>query len=179
MNTSDPHHHSAWRIRAWDDTRLAERFLELGLVAVSEDDIGQDVTRFASEKALRRKILEENPGRSDQAIGTFVTYWRDFSRTMKTGDIIVLAYRDRRGTLRAAIGSVSGEYQYCADEPDLRLRHRRAVSWHITVNRNELDDDLRRAVNTPATINRFRATDAYSRLAAMASNSGEPHRVSS
>ncbi|MGW0356114.1 hypothetical protein ACWDXV_18095 [Nocardia nova] len=86
---------------------------------------------------------------------------------MTVGDIIVLAYRDRQRTLKAAIGTVVGEYEYHADEADLRLRHRRAVRWDATVDRSELDSDLRKTVDAPGTIGRFGAPDASVRLAAL------------
>ncbi len=156
-----------WRIRAWDDPRLAERFRDEGVVAVSEDEIGQAVTGFDSDKALRQSLQEKFPKRSENAIGTFVTYWRYFSRDMTVGDTIVLAYRDRRGTLKAAVGAVAGEYEYLANEADERLRHRRAVHWQADLDRSELDDDLRRTVDAPGTISRFGAADAGTRLAAL------------
>ncbi|MEU2120818.1 hypothetical protein [Nocardia niwae] len=163
----------AWRIRAWDDPRLAERFLAEGIVAVSEDDIGRAVTEFDSDQELRRKIQEEHPERSENAIGTFVTYWRHFSRNMRIGDTIVLAYRERRGALKAAIGTVTGDYEYVRDpELDERLRHRRAVRWNLVLNRSELPEDLRRTVDAPGTIGRFGAADAGARLAALTNKAG-------
>ncbi|HVX28922.1 MAG TPA: hypothetical protein VHA53_00475 [Nitrolancea sp.] len=160
---------SAWRIRAWDDPRLAEQFIDLGIVAVSEDDIEQPVTAFGSDELLRNKIRERNPERPENAVGTFVTYWRNFSDTMKVGDTIVLAYRDRQRVLKAAIGTVAGDYEYHADEPDLRLRHRRAVRWDATLDRADLESDLRKTVDAPGTIGRFGAPDAGERLTALAS----------
>ncbi|MFD4403889.1 helix-turn-helix domain-containing protein [Nocardia sp. NPDC058499] len=160
-------HRPAWRIRAWDDPWLAERFLAEGIVAVSEDDLGQAVTDFASDQALRRIIQDhpDNRGRSENAIGTFVTYWRHFSHNMKVGDIIVLAYRERRGKLKAAIGTVTGEYEYRSQHDlDKRLRHRRTIRWHLTLDRSDLPEDLRRTVNAPGTIGRFGAADAGDRL---------------
>ncbi|MFI5716088.1 helix-turn-helix domain-containing protein [Nocardia sp. NPDC051750] len=157
----------AWRIRAWDDPRLAERFLNDGIVAISEDDIGRAVTEFSTDKGLRRKIQQKHPGRSENALGTFVTYWRHFSRNMKVGETIVLAYRERGGALKAAIGTVTGEYEYLAHESDERLRHRRTVRWSLVIDRHQLDTDLRRTVDAPGTIGRFGATDAHIRLASL------------
>ncbi|WP_324188456.1 helix-turn-helix domain-containing protein [Nocardia higoensis] len=165
----------AWRIRAWNETSLAKEFLKNGLVAMSEDEIGRPVTEIGSEQELRDALRAHPNGqdRPEKAFGAFVTYWNYFSQDMQVGDTIVLAYLDRAKVPRAAIGVITGEYEYRADDSDARLRHRRAVRWTSRdLARRALDDDLRRTVSAPGTICQFGAADAGTRLAALAAQYG-------
>ncbi len=151
---------TAWRIRAWADPGLEKRFLREGFVAVRHDEFGCPVTSFGSDVELRARLEQHNPGRSRKAIGLFVSYWRNFSRSMRTGHTIVVSLTGRR----AAIGTIAGPYEYDPAEPDPHLRHRRAVEWHSITDRTHLDEDLRRAADAPGTLFRLRADDAGVRL---------------
>jgi predicted Mrr-cat superfamily restriction endonuclease len=131
------------------------------LIAISADEIG-DVTDEPSDDELRRRLRQapQLAGRSEQALGQFVTYWRSFRSTMNIGDIVVVPLHDRR----AAVGEIAGDYSYRPDEPEPRLRHVRRVTWLSTLQREELDEDLRRVVNSPGTICTIGAPNATERL---------------
>lgn len=151
----------SWRLRAWDDPAIEDAVLDRSLIAISADEIG-DVTREPSDDELRRRLREapQLAGRSEQAIGLFVTYWRSFRSTMDIGDLVVVPLRKRR----VAVGEITGDYRYDRNDPEPRLRHVRAVKWQTTLPRDELDDDLRRVVNAPGTICAIGAPDASERL---------------
>ena len=152
---------TAWKLRAWDDPDLERAFLDRSLIAVSADEIG-DMTNPASRRELVARLRAAFPDRTEQAIGTFVRYWQSFRDGMQRGDLVVVPLSKRR----LAIGRIIGDYAYQspAVEPEPRLRHTRAVQWLGVVDRDELDADLRRVVNSPGTIGRIHATAAAPRL---------------
>lgn len=156
---ASPNTRLAWRIRAWGDRALEQAFLDNGVVAVSEDEIDGDVRHYSSDEDLRAKIHELQQFRRPNALGILVTYWRDFSTNMQIGDTIALPLSGGR----VAIGHVHGDYEYDRSRRE-RLRHHRVVQWLRVLDRNDLDDDLRKTVNSPGTICRFGAHDAATRL---------------
>ena len=99
-----------WRLRAWDDPELGQRWLDEGVISISRDEIG-DVTSWPGDDALRdrlRRGLEEiGDPRSERAITTFVRYWRSFCLDMKPGDRVAVPLTGRR----VAIGEIIGHYR--------------------------------------------------------------------
>ena len=161
MNTATPTRGSstgsltAWRLRAWDDAVLEERFMRESLISISADEIG-DVTAWPSDEEMRSRLRAGTTGRGEQAIGMFVRYWDDFRNEMKPGDIVVVPLLGRR----AAIGVISGDYEYRSAETEPKMRHVRNVRWLRTVDRSALDDGIRKVVNAPGTICRINAPGA-------------------
>lgn len=150
-----------WRLRAWDDPALEDRFLVDNAIAISADEIG-DLSAWPSESELRARLRDAFPSRTEQAIGTFVGYWRMFCVEIQPGDLVIVPLTGRR----AAIGEIASGYTYKPDEPDARFRHRRVVRWLRTTLRSQLDDDVRKVVNAPGTICRINAADAAERIVA-------------
>ncbi|MCO8127265.1 helix-turn-helix domain-containing protein [Acidimicrobiia bacterium EGI L10123] len=148
-----------WRLRAWDDPELEMAWLDRLIISMSADEIG-DVTHWPGAEALARNLSEALPGRTPQAIGMFVTYWRYFRREMSIGDLVLVPLSARR----VAIARIAGDYEYRSDEPEPKLRHVRPVEWLRVCSRSELDEDLRRVVNAPGTICRVSAAGAAQRL---------------
>lgn len=155
---------TTWRLRAWDDAFLEHEFLGQGIIAISDDEIGSLEEWPTTDSEVTERLRTAFPERSPQAIGTFLRYWRDFRVDMQPGDAVVVPMSGRR----AAIGTVTGPYSYEPGEPK-KLRHRRTVDWRGVIERDALDDDLRKVVNAPGTICRVRAPDAASRLEAISS----------
>lgn len=150
---------TAWRLRAWDDAVLEARFMSESLISISADEIG-DVTVWPGDDEMRRRLRAGTVGRGDQAIGMFVRYWDDFRNQMKPGDVVVVPLLGRR----AAIGVITGGYEYRAGEDERKMRHVRTVRWLRTVDRATLDDPIRKVVNAPGTICRINAPGAADQL---------------
>lgn len=150
---------SAWRLRAWDDPALEAAWMDQNLISMSADEIG-GVTPWPGDERVARLLSEALPERSDQAIGTFVTYWRYFVQEMRVGDIVVTPMSGKR----AGIARIIGGYNYDADASDPRLRHLRPVEWLRVRARADLDDDIRKVVNAPGTVCRIGAANAAERL---------------
>lgn len=145
-----------WRLRAWDDQRLEQRWLDEGLVSISDDEIG-DLTVWPGDDEVRRRLEAEFERREDQrtaqAYGTFVRYWRYFRFDMNPGDLVAVPLSRRR----VGIAEVEGDYRYQSDEPDSRMRHVRRVRWGQFMERSELSEPIRRVVNAPGTICRIQS----------------------
>ena len=143
-----------WRLRAWDDPELEQRWLNEGVIAISRDEIG-DLTSWPGDDALRhrleRALEERGDPRTDRAYSTFVRYWRSFRLDMKPGDRVAVPLTGRR----VAIGEIVGDYEYVEQEPEPRVRHIRRVRWLARCDRSDLDEALRRVVNAPGTIGRI------------------------
>ena len=125
------------------------------LISISADEIG-DVTAWPSDEEMRSRLRAGTTGRGEQAIGMFVRYWDDFRNRMKPGDVVVVPLLGRR----AAIGLITGDYEYRFTENEPRMRHTRKVRWLRTVDRSALDDGIRKVVNAPGTICRIKALGA-------------------
>jgi transcriptional regulator with XRE-family HTH domain len=156
----------AWRMRAWEDPLLEQAMLDRSIIAVSADEVG-DLRHRPSRDDLR-KLLRAAPAfedRSEQAIGTFATYWDIFIHRLQPGDLVVVSLTGRR----FALADVVGKYDYDGSEPEPRLRHFRPVSWRIRgAPRSMLDEDIRKVANAPGTICALTQPLAVSRLEALA-----------
>jgi hypothetical protein len=159
MNVLTRSTHPAWRLRAWDDPMLEEVWRQRSIITMSADEIG-DLSVWPGDRQVSERLSEAFPDRTTQAIGQFGTYWRYFRLEMRPGDIVAVPLSGRR----VGIAEITGDYRYDPSEPEVRLRHLRPVQWTRFTSRAELDDDLKRVVNAPGTICRFKSHDAADRL---------------
>ncbi|MCU1456213.1 MAG: restriction endonuclease [Actinomycetia bacterium] len=143
---------TTWRLRAWDDPRLEQRFLDEDVIGMSSDALG-DLSMHPTDDDLREWLHAAHPERSDRAIATFVRYWRVFLTEMEVDDLVVVPLRKSR----YALGTITGPYRYMPEEPDPRLRHRRAVEWLQEGPRSEVADTVRRVLGSPGTVCRVKA----------------------
>lgn len=155
----------AWKVGSatWFDPLQAQRMLDEGFIAISEDEI--DVSDHPDDRTLAERLRaaprEAERASSDRAIHTFVRYWRTFLTAIRPGDIVVLP----RHRSNIAVGIVLGDPIYVADEPDPKLRHRRPVDWiRPDVSKKDLPEDLARSAAARGTIGMIRAADAADRL---------------
>ena len=151
---------TVWRLRAWDDAAIQDRFVAESLIAISGDELG-DITRWPGDARVRRALRRALPDRGEQAIGMFVRYWDDFRNQMKPGDLVIVPFLARR----AISGVIEGDYEYRESETDPRLRHVRRVRWVRSDRRDDLPEGIRKVVNAPGTICRVNAPGAASWLA--------------
>lgn len=155
----------AWKIGSatWFSPAQVDRMLAEGFIAMSEDeiDVSDDPDDRTIAQRLRAAPREVERQSGDRAIQTFVRYWRTFLTAIRPGDVVVLP----RHRSDVAVGVVTGAPKYVADEPDPKLRHRRAVDWFCPdVAKKDLPDDLARSAAARGTIGMIRAADAANRL---------------
>lgn len=151
----------AWRVRAWGDDPLAQRFVGEGFVSIGGPEVPFALQPWPGRDHLCQVLRENMPERDRQAISLFVTYWEIFVQQIRAGDVMVLP----TAPSTAAIGLVGDAYQWQPDEPNPLARHRRRVEWvRLDVPRREIDQDLRNVINAPGTITAIRRQDAARRL---------------
>lgn len=143
---------ATWRLRAWDDPDLEQLLLDDGIIAMSNDELG-DLSMGPNDAELRVWLRQAYPQKSKIAIGIFVRYWKTFLSEMHIGDHVVVPLRDSR----YALGTITSSYRYRSVEPDPRLRHVREVAWVRVGPRSDLPDDVRKVVGSPGTVCRVRA----------------------
>lgn len=122
------------------------------------DEFG-DLTRWPGPEALAERLSHQHPNRGHQAIGTFVTYWRYFCIEMAPQDIVVTPLTGQR----AGVARITGAYEYDGDDREPRLRHKRQVERLRSVERSDLQDEIRKVVNAPGTLCRIGAEGAAAR----------------
>ena len=145
---------TVWRLRAWDDEQLQEAWLQDAVVSISEDVTG-DMSRRPSRAVIKRRLELAHPDKGEHTIGIWAGYWCAFLQ-MAPGDLVVVPLAGQE----VAVAEVVGDYEYVPDDPNPRLRHRKAVRWLTRMPRRLLPDDIRKTVNSPGTICRVRAPDA-------------------
>lgn len=156
----------AWRLRAWDDPNLQRLFIARSIIAISENEIG-DVTDEPTSEQFRARLraASQLATRNERAIGAFVGYWTRFRSTMQVDDLVVVPLTGGQ----AAIGEITGGYEYREAEDELKLRHIRPVRWLATnIKRRDMPADLLKTVNAPGTLCAFSAPHATDRLREMA-----------
>lgn len=141
---------TVWRLRAWDDPTVEDRFRSQSIIAIGGDEVA-DLTVWPAVGELRKQLKSKFPERADRAIDTFVRYWEDFCRNMQTGDIVVVPLLGKR----AMVGTVEGPYKYDPGAELPTLRHTRSVRWLRVVPRTALSESVRKVVNAPGTICRI------------------------
>ncbi|MFC9768229.1 helix-turn-helix domain-containing protein [Rhodococcus jostii] len=172
----------AWCIRGRNDRAHESICAMRGMIAISNgDEFDESMALRRSDSELRRLIASRYPDRSPRGIGVFIGYARAFGENMAVGDIVVMplsGHRASAGTqcitikgrrqpidgYYAAIGRVTGDYEFVQEGDDPLLQHRRSVDWLAVVAVDSFPSDVRAAVNAPGTIRRIQASDAAERL---------------
>ncbi|WP_433343945.1 hypothetical protein [Micromonospora sp. CA-111912] len=157
------HDRRSWRLRAWNDPGIEQRFLKDSFIAIGGDDM-PSLLQWPGDLVVLRTLKTAHPDRGDRALRNFLRYWQVFRLHMRAGDVVVVPLTGSR----AAIGEVTADYGYAEDATEPRLHHWRPVAWLGVVRRDALDRDLRRVVNAPGTVCLFRAPAAAERLVAFA-----------
>jgi hypothetical protein len=109
-----------WVIRGGDDNRLVDEFIDNDSIGVGYYRV-RDGTRI-SEDELTAILRNENLAAAGQRLSRF----RWFVWQMSPGDVVVMPDTPRG---EVVIGEIVGDYEYRADLPADRYRHRRAVKW--------------------------------------------------
>lgn len=109
-----------WVLRAGEDNRHADAFVDGGYAAVAFPELGDGraVDRYQVTRALERAEVPD-PSAAAARFHMFV-------HTMAPGDAVVLLDANRK---ELVFGVVEGDYAYEATAPPSQFRHRRPVRW--------------------------------------------------
>ena len=117
-----------WVIRDGEDNRLVDEFVDNGVTGVGYPTVPDGRTvAHAEVAALLRADNRTVPERR-------AAMFEDFVRGLALGDVVVMPDTPRG---EVVIGRVTGFYEYRADIPLDRYRHRRSVRW---LGRHRIDD---------------------------------------
>jgi hypothetical protein len=109
-----------WVLRAGEDNRHADAFVDGGYAAVAFPELGdgRPLDRYQVTRALERAEVPDPPAAAAR--------FHMFVHTMAPGDAVVLLDAHRK---ELVFGVVAGDYEYVDSAPPSQFRHRRAVRW--------------------------------------------------
>jgi restriction system protein len=140
--------HGERELAAIEQSRLLPGFVEVGDLRKLQD-------RDANLAHLKQVLLDAGQNR----LKNFAAQLNQFAHTIQIGDLVVMP---RKVTNGVAIGEVTGNYTYDADDP---YRHSRAVKWlEVSVPRDVFKQDLRHSFGAFMTICEVKRNSALERV---------------
>lgn len=143
-----------WNVRAGREGKLFPIFKSQSVVALSAEDLGEDLRTYSSREQIVEALREKYPEGTQQSHRVVAGILYRFGSEVKPGDGVVTYDPNRR---MYAVGKITSEYEFNV-APDLceGWPHIRRVQWEA----KEIDrDDL-----SPTTQNSLRAMLTLFRL---------------
>lgn len=135
-------------------------------------DTVPDLSACRSLDDVRAVVAAAEPDASPNAVGNFAAQLWALAGRMRVGDYVVLP---RKTTSQIAIGRITGDYAYRAEEPDPGKRHVRPVEWLRTdVPRSQVKQDLLYSLGAFSTYCQVSRNEAAARIAAIAATGVDP-----
>jgi predicted Mrr-cat superfamily restriction endonuclease len=121
MAEPSPRRRAHWVVRAGEENRLVDEFIDLGVTGVGYFTVpdGTDLTYTA----VRRLLVSEA---TSEALDLHTSMFIEFVKEISIGHIILMPDTPRRDMV---VGDVTGPYEFHPDLPPERCRHRRTVEW--------------------------------------------------
>ena len=141
-----------WMVRSASGGRLADEFVEKGLVALGTEQIG-DLREYSSKRAVLEALNRERP---DDKLGTrkaAASQWIRFRDEVQHGDKVITYDSSRRVY---HVGEIASDYQH-QDGIIADFQHFRAVKWEGEVERDHLSTRARNSLGSTLTL--FRIPD--------------------
>lgn len=125
-------HSRVWVIRAGERSRLVDDFVTGDVTGVGYPAVpdGRSVTRDQVEEML---VDDGTPAAVKRSVAMFDAFVNDVG----VGDAVLMPDTPRGDVL---VGTVTSGYEYHAELPHDRFRHRRAVEWRARVPLAELPE---------------------------------------
>jgi len=137
-------------VRAASGGRMADDFLEKGIVAIGWEELG-DLSAINSKAEVLAKARDIRPGASEGRIQSAVSQQLRFRDEVGKGHRVVTYDSSRR---QYHVGRVIGPYEY---DPS-RLppcEHIRSVRWDGSVSRDDLSQPARNTLGSTLTLFRL------------------------
>ena len=145
-------------LAAIEQSRLLPGFLEVGDLRLHKD-----------REAILIHLQEVIPDAGHNSLRNFAAQLNQFAHTIAVGDLVVMP---RKVTNGVAIGEVTGDYTYGADDP---YRHSRPVRWlEESVPRDAFKQDLRYSFGAYMTICEITRNNALERVRAVLESGTDP-----
>lgn len=141
-----------WMVRSASGGRLADEFVEKGLVALGAAPVG-DLAQFSGKQALLDALKAERPDFKQGRLQAAASQWIRFRDEVQRGDRVVTYDSSRRVY---HVGTIASDYRHqpgtIAD-----FQHYRAVDWEGEVERDALSSRARNSLGSTLTL--FRLPD--------------------
>jgi restriction system protein len=140
--------HGERELAAIEQNRLLPGFLEVG-----------DLRTLQGRDEILTHLQQVIPGAAQNTLKNFAAQLNQFAHTIHIGDLAVMP---RKVTNGVAIGEITGEYIYSADDPH---RHSRSVTWlKPSIPRDAFKQDLRHSFGAFMTICEIKRNGAFDRV---------------
>ena len=145
-------------LAAIEQGRLLPGFLEVG-----------DLRRFSDRNAILGHLAQVMPDGGRNQLRNFAAQLNQFAHTIQIGDLAVMP---RKLTDGVAIGEVTGDYIFAAEDP---YKHSRPVNWsQESVPRDTFKQDLRHSLGAFMTICEIKRNSALDRVRAVLQTGTDP-----
>lgn len=160
-----------WTIRAGKNGERVDWAIANGVAGGGWSEFS-DLTEFRDNKDSLQALVREVLGGSPSRVGNYTGQLWSFIHRIKKGDFMVLPIRS---TSQIAIGEVTNEYHYVADEPDPSKRHRLGVNWLKTdISKTLVKQDLLYQMGSAMTVFVIANNDANFRLKQLLAGQSDP-----
>lgn len=150
--------HGERELAAIEQSKLFPGFLEVGDLSIRKD-------REAVLVELQTAMPDAGAGR----LRNFAAQLNQFANRIEIGDYVVLP---RKVTNGVAIGIVTGEYTFDADDP---FKHSRQIEWkNESIPRDVFKQDLRHSFGAFMTICEVKRNEALERVKTVLETSHDP-----
>ncbi|MDX9860402.1 MAG: restriction endonuclease [Rhodospirillales bacterium] len=135
-------------LAAIEQSRLLPGFQEVG-----------NLTPHKGRDAILAYLKQIKPDDGENRLKNFAAQLNQFAHTIQIGDLVVMPLKLSDGV---AIGDVTGDYAFDADDP---YRHSRPVKWHTeSLPRDAFKQDLRYSFGAFMTICEIKRNSALKRV---------------
>ena len=151
---------AAWLIRAGREGEREDYNLANGLASMGWGNL-PDLRGASSRDDVSAMIRQALPDAPDGAVRNYARQLWSLRSGVEVGDLVVLPLKTSR---RIALGTVTQDYSYRADE-ESDWRHVVSVDWQRSdVPRSSVEQDLLRSLNAQLTIYSIKDSDDVRRL---------------
>jgi restriction system protein len=162
---------TAWMVRAGKSGEREQWALERGVTGAGFGAVA-NLTDAGTRGQVHEAIAAAYPQDKPTAIRNFAAQMWALRDRMAKDDLLVMPLKL---TPHIAIGKISGDYTYLADEPDPSRRHVRPVEWLRTdIPRSVIKQDLLYSLGAFSTICQISRNDAEARLNAVLRAGSDP-----
>lgn len=136
-----------WMVRAATGGRLADEFVEKGVIAIGWSDIG-DISKFNDKNAIVAAVRGAWPDWPDGRVMSSASQLLRFRDVLAVGDR-ALTYDSSRRVYH--VGAIKGGYKYSSDVVP-PYENVRTVSWEGEVERDKLSRSSRNRLGSTLTL---------------------------
>jgi restriction system protein len=162
---------TAWMVRAGRSGEREQWALDRNVTGAGFGEVA-DLTQATTRQDVQEPVAAAYAQAKATALRNLSAQLWALRGRMSSGDLVVMPLKL---TSQVAIGKISGDYTYLADEMDPSRRHVRPVQWIVAdVPRSVIKQDLLYSLGAFSTICQISRNDAEARLNAILGTGSDP-----